>query len=242
LRHDSHYGRLPLGTIAIATQCLNFRRIWLWFGCGLFSLTFSLTMPYEFVKIVSMRKQKYNEEHSLRNFNIGQLERLHCYYHWARDRVLKEHGLRHIHLTIIRSIRLSGSLTLRQLRTVTGYSRSAMNKHRDFLVERKLVRELPRKGDQRLIHVGCTERGKRELEEIDTAIEVQFVKAVGFSHRSQFKVFSLKLEETLLDLPCEQKSCPRAYAVPAETKAFNRTPSVPVATSQDEDDDSEIPF
>jgi len=35
-----------------------------------------------------------------------------------------------VHLTMMRLIRLRGSLTLHELRHVTGYSRSAMNKHR----------------------------------------------------------------------------------------------------------------
>ena len=77
-----------------------------------------------------MRKQKSGQIRDLRNFSIGQLELLHRHYHWARDRVLREQGLRHVHLTMIRLVRLRGSVTLHELRQVTGYSRSAMNKHR----------------------------------------------------------------------------------------------------------------
>lgn len=175
-----------------------------------------------------MRKQNRFTEQFLQNFSIGQLELLHRYYHWARDRVLRGHRLRHVHLTMIRLIRLQSSLTMRQLRTVTGYSRSAMNKHRDFLVECKLIRELPKNGDRRMIHLGCTEKGKRRLEEIDNAIEVEFMKAVGFGRRLQLKAFSVKLEEALSDFPSEQKSYRRAYPLAADKKAPEDQPSLPL--------------
>ena len=119
-------------------------------------------------------------------------------------------------------------MTLRDLRTATGYSRSAMNKHRDYLVERKLVRERPKTGDGRMIHLGCTDRGKRELEEIDEAIEVDFMKTVGFGRRNQLRNFSIKLEEALLDFPCEQKPHRRAYAVPTDKQTSEEQTSVPI--------------
>ena len=165
-----------------------------------------------------MRKQKSGQIRSLRNFSIGQLERLHTHYHWARDRVLRKHGLRHVHLAMIRLIRLSGSQSLHALRQTTGYSRSAMNKHRDFLVELKLIKELPRKGDKRMVRLGCTERGKRKLEEIDGAIEVEFMGRVGFEHRTSLKTFASKLQEAFRDFPEETTSANWIYSIARENK------------------------
>ena len=165
-----------------------------------------------------MRKQKPGQIRSLGNFSIRQLELLHTHYHWARDRVLRKHGLRHVHLSMVRLVRVREPLSLAALRVITGYSRSAMNKHRDFLVEQKLIRELPRQGDHRLVQLGCTERGKRKLEEIDVAIETEFIKAGGFAQRTQLNDFAVELEEALRDFPANTTSGRWAYSVAGDKK------------------------
>ena len=119
---------------------------------------------------------------------------------------------------MMRLIRLRGSLTLHELRHVTGYSRSAMNKHRDFLVECKLIKELPKKGDMRMVHLTYTERGKRKLEEIDDEIERQLMKGVGFTRRAELKAFAVKLEEALREFPENVTSGRWAYSVATDKK------------------------
>jgi DNA-binding MarR family transcriptional regulator len=174
-----------------------------------------------------MRKQKLGQVRALRNFSISQLELLHTHYHWARDRVLRKHGLRHVHLAMVRLIRVREPLSLAGLRIITGYSRSAMNKHRDYLVERKLIRELPRTGDRRVVRLGCTGQGKRKLEDIDAAIEAEFMKAVGFTWRTQLKAFAVKLEEAFRDFPGETISASWVYSVKADNKLLEEQLFVP---------------
>jgi DNA-binding MarR family transcriptional regulator len=159
-----------------------------------------------------MRKQ------ILENSSIGQLEHLHRYYHWARDRVLRRHGLRHVHLTMLRAVGLQESISLHEIRQITGYSRSAMNKHRDSLVDHKLICELPREGDRRMVRLGSTERGKLKLDEIDRAIEAEFRKMVGLTP-SQLRSFAKKLADALDDFPVDKTFDRVAYRTAKERKA-----------------------
>jgi DNA-binding MarR family transcriptional regulator len=150
------------------------------------------------------------------NFTIGELEGFHELYHWARDRVLRQQGLRHVHLAMLRRARIEGTVPLADLRRLTGFSMSAMNKHRDKLAEARLIKPVTLEADKRQAYFSCTDRGKNKLEEIDTAIESEFIAALQLANRSELETFAFDLFTAMERLPGDRESRRLNYEVAAD--------------------------
>jgi DNA-binding MarR family transcriptional regulator len=156
------------------------------------------------------------------NFTVGELERFHEAYHWARDRVLRQRGLRHVHLAMLRRARLKGTVALADLRRLTGFSMSAMNKHRDTLVEARLIRPVILNADKRQAYFSCTDRGKSKLEEIDAAIESEVIASLHLRERSELETFSFDLFTAVERLPGERESRRLYYEVAADWEPVDK--------------------
>jgi DNA-binding MarR family transcriptional regulator len=117
---------------------------------------------------------------------------------------------------MIRVARLSASASLLQVRQLTGYGRSALNKHRDFLVEARLIKEVPRKGDKRVVRFACTQRGRAKLEEIDQQIETEVMNSLCLPERSRLDTFALEVAKAFRTLPGQITFGSRAYTVDAD--------------------------
>jgi DNA-binding MarR family transcriptional regulator len=169
-----------------------------------------------------MRKVIRRPKRLLWNFSIGELERFHEVYHWARDRVLKKEGLRHVHLAMLRWARIEVTVALSDLRQLTGFSMSAMNKHRDALAAARLIKPVTLKTDKRQAYFSCTDRGKSKLEEIDAAIESEVIAALHLRDRSELETLAFDLFTAMERLPGKRESRRLNYEVPADWEPVDK--------------------
>jgi DNA-binding MarR family transcriptional regulator len=179
-----------------------------------------------------MRKPIRRPKRLLWNFIVGELEGFHDLYHWSRDRVLRQQGLRHVHLAMLRRARIEGTVALADIRRLTGFSMSAMNKHRDSLVDAKLIKPVTRMRDKRHAYFICTDRGKSKIEEIDAAIEKAFIAAVKLRDRSELETFVFDLHKAMQRLPGEREDRSLYYHVDADWEPVDKHLYVQWATKK----------
>lgn len=166
------------------------------------------------------------------NFTIGELERFHEVYHWARDRVLRKEGLRHVHLAMLRRARIEGTVALANLRRLTGFSMSAMNKHRDKLAGARLIKPVTLKPDKRQAYFSCTDRGRSKLEEIDAAIESELIAALHLQDRSDLETLAFDLFTAMERLPGDREDRRWNYEVAADWEPVDKHLYVEWATKK----------
>jgi DNA-binding MarR family transcriptional regulator len=123
---------------------------------------------------------------------------------------------------MLRRARIERTVALADLRRLTGFSMSAMNKHRDFLVEAKLIKEVPRQRDKRRAYFSCTDRGKNKLEEIDAAIEIGLIAALQLSDRAELETFAFDLFTAMERLPGDRESRRLYYEVAADWEPVDK--------------------